>query len=90
MALVKRTPHGEYSAVMYRWPWEEGDPSSARVIWVPMAQVEWRKRFGWRLILEDAEIHLTLGLGQTWKDAEPAKKPFYPPPIMRPPDVEND
>lgn len=88
MGLVKRTPHGEYCAVMYRWPWEDGDPASARVIWVPMQQVAWRKSFGWRLVLEDAEINLTLSLGQTWKEPEPPRKPFYPPtPFpMRPPD----
>lgn len=80
MYPVKRTPHGEYCAVMYRWPFEQGEPDSARVIWVPMAQVGWRERFGWRLVLEDAEIHLKLNLGEEWKkDVAVPKKPFYPP-----------
>lgn len=87
MSLVKpdpRTPHGEQCAVMYRWPWEQGEPEDARVIWCPLAQVAWRKSCGWRLVLSDAEIELTLWPGQEWARPNQAKyqqRPttFYPP-----------
>lgn len=97
---IKRTPPSLVPyAVMYRWPWEADDEMrdppevGVTVIRVPMQQIEWRMRFGWRLIIDDTDVELTLGPGQEWAPYPvQAKKapPFYPPPIMRPPDVESD
>jgi hypothetical protein len=43
-------------SLMWRWPFEMGEPESARVIRVPIAQVAWRQGLGWRLLIRDEDV----------------------------------
>lgn len=89
MVPLKRTPPSLIPyAVMYRWPWEGDeevrDPPEVgvTVIRVPMQQIEWRRRFGWRLLIEDTDVELKLSLGQEWAPYPVQAKrtqPFSPP-----------
>jgi hypothetical protein len=50
---MARIPSPVAWALMFRWPFESGEPS---IIRVPLAQVAWRKDFGWRLLIRDDEM----------------------------------
>jgi hypothetical protein len=53
---MARIPSPVAWALMFRWPFESGEPS---IIRVPLAQVAWRKDFGWRLLIRDDEMPTT-------------------------------
>jgi hypothetical protein len=79
---IKRTPNPDEPWCLI-WKVEWG---VVQCIHVHLANAARYRRYGWRVLVSDLDVPLKLNLGEEWASQPVKKEPFYPPPIMRPPD----